>query len=90
MSAESTATGADVLGARLPLGNVTVNGAQTLGEMPATDIESETRKAAETLARNMPSKEGKGRRRKSKKGGRKSRKGSRKGRKERKHTVRKY
>jgi len=85
MSAESTATGADVLGARLPLGNATVNGAQTLGEMPATDIESETRKAAETLARNMPSKDGKGRRRKS----RKTRK-TRRGRKERKHTVRKY
>lgn len=89
-SASSTATAAEVLGARLPLGNNTVNAAQTLGEMPATDDESESRKAAETLARNMPSKEGKakegkGRRRK----GRKTRRG-RKSRKGRKHTVRKY
>ena len=79
MSASSTATAADVLGARLPLGNATVNAAQTLGEMPATDIESETAKAAQTLATNMS--KGKGRR--------KSRK-TRRGRKSRKRTVRKY
>jgi hypothetical protein len=60
------------------LGNNTVNAAQVLGEMPATDIETETRKTAETLARNMQ----KGRRRKGRK--------TRKGRKSRKRTVRKY
>jgi hypothetical protein len=89
-SASSTATAAEVLGARLPLGNNTVNAAQALGEMPATDIETESRKVVETLARNMPSKEGKakegkGRRRKSQKGRK-----TRKTRKSRKRTVRKY